>query len=76
MTSMPASRPHCDESAEPERISLAHGLTALIYRYSDGEPRPRRKLLLPTSTDEEQRLAVYEDWLAEQRDRDNGGGVA
>ncbi|QOK21393.1 hypothetical protein IGS73_09385 [Janibacter indicus] len=80
MTSMPASAPASQQSSdrhEHQRIPLRHGLTAVIVRYRDDEPRPERPThVLPHASRQQ---AEYAKWLAGQRARrcdTPGGGAA
>lgn len=75
MTQSTTSRSPSCEASPPDRVPLAHGLTAIIVRYGDDEPRrPRPKLLSPDKRNEQRALDAYDEWM--QAQGNDGGGVA
>lgn len=78
-SSMPQTRPDSQPSSEHERVPLRHGLTAVIIRFRDDEPRPAAREARPAKVIAEQQAATaYNNWLAEQQDRrlPTGDGAA
>lgn len=80
MTSMTPTGHKDYGPSEHERIPLAHGLTAVIIRYRDDEPRPERpRVPSPAQAAEAHRQAALDAWNAEQAaagHRPPGGGAA
>lgn len=80
MTMMPEQTQDYEGSPDHERIPLAHGLSAVIIRYPDDEPRPERpKLLPPSAIRAAEQQASFRAWQAEQSSAHGsprGGGAA
>lgn len=76
MTSMPHPRSASQPSSDHERVPLAHGLTAVIIRYGDGEPRPERPAPAApaAATPTARQQAEYANWLAAQQVASNPAG--